>query len=152
MQGNDKDSPTLSIRTCGSCYPVFTILLGSPLALFFIVGMHKEKMFGLPIAFCLLAMALFYLWLGYHKLELLNNSITYRTLLCGTSSLGFSEMDKMGVQMGCSKYSDRFRPTMRLVIELKPSTNKPHLVVNLKVFSKKDLIRLDHYLNSKLRV
>jgi len=150
-QANDKDSPTLSIRACGSSYLVFTIVWGALLVLFSIVSMHKGKILWLPIAICLFAMAIFYLWLGFYKLELSNNSITYRSLLRGTSSLAFSETDRVEIQTGHSKYSDRFRPTIRLVIKPKPFVNKPHLVVNLKVFNKSDLIRLDNYLNSKLR-
>jgi hypothetical protein len=65
-------------------------------------------------------------------------------------SLLLYEIDKVEVKLGITTYSDRFRPTIRMIFKPKSNIEKPEIVVNLKIFSKGDLALLQDFINTKI--
>ena len=92
-----------------------------------------------------------FFWLIFYRIELSNESISYRTIwkLGRTTSLTFSEINKAEIKIGVFKYTDRFKPTVRLELKPKPGVKKLPIIINLKVFSENDMKKLLNILDSK---
>jgi hypothetical protein len=141
----------LCLRASGSSYVVFGLMGGVPLLLSLFIAQYREAMFWQASVLCFLVTAVFFVWLASFRLELSENIISYRTLFGGSCSLQLNEIAKVEIKAGSFDYSDRLKPTIRLIITPIPSVMKPPIVVNMKVFRREDMSELLERLNSKLR-
>ena len=105
--------------------------------------------FWQPIMISLMLPALIFFWLRTIKLTLTDDSITYRTLFRGTSSLGCFEIGKVEVQIGYGKSTSGFSPPFRMHFVPKPFVKKRPIVVNMYVFSREDLAQIREFVKSK---
>lgn len=149
MQIKTNSTKPFCLRASVSAYIVFCFLVFLPF-LMSLWSLYRE-MSSWPLAvLCLLCIAFIFLWLASYKLELSDDRISYRTLFRGTMSLLLYEIDKVEVKLGITTYSDRFRPTIRMIFKPKSNIEKPEIVVNLKIFSKGDLALLQDFINTKI--
>lgn len=118
---------------------VFGILFGL-LSLFMWIAMRRTGSWEvalLPIV--LLAASL--IWLSRFEIRLSGQTITYRSLF-GQRVVNWSDVRRSELHVGIRSYTDRFKPTFRLVIYLHgPSGDRP-VVLNLKPFRREDISTL----------
>jgi hypothetical protein len=88
----------------------------------------------------LLGLTLSFVWIASLKLVVANGFISYRTLFTGTRSFAVSEIERSDLAIGYETFWDRFKPPIRLVIQPQQSTGKKPISLNLKVFSKPDVL------------
>ena len=101
-------------------------------------------------AICTTAIATF-LWLFSFKIELSDEDITYRTMwnYFRPYSLSFADIGKAVMKVGTIKYSDRFKPTVRMELKPKRGIQKRTMIINLKIFDKKEMKYVFDFLQSK---
>lgn len=138
MLEKNSNVKALTLRACGSAYLLFSLIGGIPLTLSLLLAL-KEPSFWQPVGIFFFALVISFLWLRSVRLELTDDTIRYSTLFRRSSSLSLHEIHKAEIKAGLGNYSDRFRPTVRLVIEPFPFVRKPPMVVNVKVFSRRDI-------------
>jgi hypothetical protein len=141
-------------RASKSAYVVFALILGGPLLfalpVFFRRPLSSWKVFVLQLT----ALLFSYCWLWFFRLVLSKEDIHYRTLFKGTVGLAWKEISKAETIIGYGKGGlwNALKPPFRLVLEPEPSLNKRAIVINLKVFNKRDLARLFEILDTKLDI
>jgi len=64
-------------------------------------------------------------------------------------SLSFAEIGRAVMKVGTLKYSDRFKPTVRMELKPKRGIKKRTMIINLKIFDKKELKFVFDCLKSK---
>jgi hypothetical protein len=82
-------------------------------------------------------------WLASFRLVLTAEAIWYTTLL-RTRVMRLSDIERAEIQVGVTKYRDRFRPTVRLELHSYIANARP-LIVNLKVFTRDGLAEFFRY-------
>lgn len=100
----------------------------------------------------LFAVGFLYSWLGGYQLRLSRSQIEYWSLFGGYRSLSSDQIRKARIGVGEFRYTDRFRPTIRLEIlpaSLSDKASQP-IIVNLKVFRKENMDRVFDWLGPKL--
>jgi hypothetical protein len=145
------------LKAQGKVYFVFGAISGLPL-LFLLWVLYKTQSHGTLdagllkiIVAWIFASAIIFLWLMFFRIEMSDEGISYRTIwkLGRAASLTFSEIDKAEIKIGVFKYTDRFKPTVRLELKPKPGVKKLPLIINLKVFPANDLKKVFTILDSK---
>ncbi len=144
----DNTNP-ICLYACRSTYLVFLTIIGVPLIIN-LIALLKDPTFWQPVLICFLAMAAFLFWIRSFRIKLSDNQILYKRLFGGTTCINVSEILKIDTEVGCFKYSDRFKPTFRIVIKPIPLIGKSPVVINAKIFCKKEINQLLEKLNNKL--
>ncbi|HEY0159836.1 MAG TPA: hypothetical protein VGF28_21300 [Thermoanaerobaculia bacterium] len=87
-----------------------------------------------PLPYILFGTVVFLVsWMSAYELTYSRDGIRYRSLFGGRRSLAIADVDHARIDIGVFTYTDRFKPTTRLVVE---GRDGPALVINLKVFRK----------------
>jgi hypothetical protein len=143
MRVHELLSEPLVIRACAFTYVVFGLMFGVTLVLGIASLLRGPGLLG-AVALNLLLLILSFVWIASFKFVVTNRSISYRTLFTGTRSFALSEIEKCGLAIGDETYWERFKfkPPIRLVIQPRQATGKKPISVNLKVFSKRDVLWL----------
>ena len=139
MRFHELPSEPLVMKACAFTYVAFGVMFGAPLLLGLAVSVKHPSSLG-PVGLLLSVLALSWVWIACFKLVVSNKFISYRTLFTGTRSFALSEIESCDVAIGDESCSDRFKPPIRLVIRPRPATGKRPISVNLKIFSKSDVI------------
>lgn len=140
------------MRSAKSTYIVFTLMWLIPLfiSLFAILKQPLDKslwLMGLIVIACGITATL---WVYKFKIEIKEGVIKYETLFGGVKAAKLSDIESATVKVGVHEYMDRFLPTIRLEIKMKPnSSNFKNMIINLKVFSKSDVNDLTKAVNAK---
>jgi hypothetical protein len=98
------------------------------------------------ILFATLCGGLLLLWVAAFRLEIHRGWLRYRTLFGGESEILLSDIAKAEIEIGAK---NAFGPFYKLVIYPESQNLKP-IVVNMKIFSMKDLHHLFDELGPKL--
>ena len=131
-----REAPVLEVKASVWTYITFGVIFGIPL----IIDLSNVRRSGLRISLvCLICMGLCFLWLSAYRLRIANGAVTYRSLIGGIRSLALSDIGRAQIRIGVSSYTDRFRPTARLVLEPRPESNSRPVSVNMGVFSKQSI-------------
>jgi len=145
-----KNDVKVIIRAGKKIYVVFGIIWSVPLICGMLVLYKDPLVWQFPVVIALMTTFCFF-WLRFFKIELSDDGILYRTLwnLGRSKSLAFTEISKVEIKIGIFKYSDRFKPTVRLDLYPNRSVKKPPIVINMKVFAERDLKTFFDLLGSK---
>ena len=74
------------------------------------------------------------LWILSYRLAYSDIALRYRSLFSGRREIDFDDIASARIEFGSFGYSDRFRPTTRLVVVPKAVALGKPIVINLKVF------------------
>lgn len=127
------------LRPTLSSYLIFIVIWGVPLIIFFSSYFVNGNIEWGGIIICLFGMFGSILWLSAYELKIAHDEVIYHSLFGGTVSLPVDSIMKAEFEMGFATFSDRFRPTLRLVLEPDSSTRKKPIIINVKPFDQKDL-------------
>lgn len=141
MRSHELPSEPLVIRASVSTYVVFGVIWGVLLVPGFVL-LTRNAGYLSVVALSLLGLMLSFVWIASFKLVVANGFISYRTLFTGTRSFVLSEIERSDLAIGYETYWDRFKPPIRLVIQPHQSTGKKPISLNLKVFSRPDVLRV----------
>ena len=131
-------SETRIMKACASTYVVFGVIVGVPLVLSLAAALRNGS-FWSAVALCLFALALSFVWIASFKIVIANGNISYRTLFTGTRSVALSEIERCDLEISSE---NAIKPPIRLVIRPRQSSGKKPISINLKVFSKPDVLLL----------
>jgi hypothetical protein len=90
------------------------------------------------VLLCVAAIIGAWLWLSRFELELTADGIRSKSFLRRSRTLRFSEIGNVSVEGVPRTFRDKLRPAARLVIQPKSSSGEPSLVINMKVFKRRD--------------
>jgi hypothetical protein len=128
----------LSIGAAASSYFVFTLIFGSLSIFAFLVG-RRSTHFGHAFIITISMFAIFLAWLRAFRLEVRNGVLIYRSLFNGTRSIAISDIRGADTKVGASS---SLGPFIQLVITpVQECAGKP-IIINMKVFSRKDITKL----------
>jgi hypothetical protein len=94
------------------------------------------------VAVVLMLMLAVFVWYRAFSLRLNQGMLCYRTLFSGVTTIPIIDIEGARIEIGCFTFSDRFRPTVRLVIAPRKRSGVRQLDVNVKVFEQDDIERL----------
>lgn len=140
MPFQELPSMPVVFRAGVSTYVVFGLIFGVTLVPGLALIPQNPPGLLSVLALNLFGMTLSFVWIASFKLVIANAIISYRTLFTGTRSFALSEIEKCELAIGYESYWDCFKPPIRLVIQPLQSTGKKPVSVNLKVFSKPDVL------------
>lgn len=129
---------TLSIGAAPSAYLIFSLIFGS-MAILALLADRRST--GFPAA-SLIAIAIFVaflVWLKAFRLQVKDGILSYRSLFNGTRSMAVNDICGVETKLGISQPSG---PFVQLIIKALPQRGEKPIVVNLKVFSRKDISNL----------
>lgn len=76
-----------------------------------------------------------WIWHRTFRLEVKQGILRYRTLFSGLTELPLADIESARIEIGCFRFRDRFRPTVRLVIIPKPDSAVRSFDITLPVFA-----------------
>ena len=85
---------------------------------------------------------------GSFRITILRNSVSYRSLLGGTTTLLLDEISRAEIKIATTA---KFGPVYRLNLWPESIAKKKSIVINMKVFSRTDLNRVFDFLGPKLQ-
>lgn len=142
--------PTIRIRASWRPYVVFTLLLAPLLMIWLVAGFVRSfRDLWQPLGIIGAALVLVLLWLGRFQIILTDDTLSYRTLFCGTRSIPLSDIERAEIEAGWSTYWDQFRPMVRLTITPHAFSENRPLYINVKVFSHQDIKRVLDFLGPR---
>jgi hypothetical protein len=83
-----------------------------------------------------------FVWLKRFELEVTQDTIRYSAPWSEAQSLKIVDVARAEVEVGISRYRDRFRPPIRLVLYPTDAAEGKAITINMKVFRKEDIRRL----------
>lgn len=83
------------------------------------------------------------LWVHKFRIKIGDGTINYQSLFGGTREVRVTDIESANIEVGMRKYTDRFRPPIRLVLGMRGSMGASREVtINLKVFALSDIATL----------
>jgi hypothetical protein len=128
-------------RTCRQTYLVFACMAAPLLLLFACVAIRDGSLTsnaGSVVAMILLVLGFAFVWLRTYRITIEDGRLQYRSLWCGRQSVRLSDLQSVKIESGHSRYRDRFKPAVRLMVRYTESGKDRSLCINLKVFSRSD--------------
>lgn len=139
--GSMNDHGAITLRPPRSTYLIFCLIWAVPLALGVVLAVQDLNRWQL-LAVAAAGIVLSILWIASHEVRLSNGELTYRTPFRKRRSVSLAEVDEAEVKVGVFRYTDRFKPTVRLEIVAKRSSGRGPIIIGLKLFAKGDVQRL----------
>lgn len=133
------NSELTHLKSSPSAYFVFIAIWGIPTVIWLLTYFINGRVDWQPIAICLIGLFGSIMWLVSFELILTTDQLIYRSLFGGTVTLLLKEIKKVEILTGCFTFSDRLKPTTRLVIEPQTSSNKKPIIINVKIFSQNNI-------------
>jgi len=91
-------------------------------------------------------------WLSRFRVSMSGEVLSHRSLFGGTRSLRFTEIQSAEINADIEfKTQERLAPLFKLILWPEPITGKKPLIINMKVFGKRDLTRVLDLLGPKLK-
>jgi hypothetical protein len=145
---SNEDSLTVETRyrACVSTYLVFGAITGIPFLISLLATLKNPTVWPSVIA-CFFIMAAVFWWLNTFKIQLSESGVSYRSFFKGAVYLAFSEIKEAKTDV---TFSEVFGPPIRLVLTPKPNVAKPPIIVNIKVFCRRDVAQLLKILESRI--
>ncbi len=125
----------LSIGAAPSAYLIFSLIFASMAVLGLLADRRSAGFPGASLITIAIFVA-FLVWLKAFRLQVRDGVFSYRSLFTGTQSMRMSDI--CGVETKLS-ISDSLGPFVQLVIKASPQHGEKPIIVNLKVFSRKDI-------------
>jgi len=123
---------------------VFGAIGGVPLLVSLLAALKEPSFWG-AVAICVLLLTALFFWIVAFRICITEKAISYRTLFGGTKCLEFSQIKSYKME---KRLYSAFGPAIRLVITSKAAAGVRAIVINVKVFGKKDLKQLFETLES----
>jgi len=132
----------LDIRAAASTYVVFALLFG-PIC-FFSIAVYRE--YSTTILFSLV-LAFIFTWIRKFRIVVDDATLSYSSLFGGRQSVQLNEIVSARTEIGTRRALD---PMYRMVLELEHSAGKSPIIINMKVFRRKDIAGLVAILRDKM--
>lgn len=142
-----QDTSTMCLRAGRSTYLVFAVMFAIPL-LINLFALLNDPSWWEPVIIILLAAVVCFAWLRSFEIVVAQGRLTYASLFRRAISIQLAEIAKVNIRTGCFTYIDRFKPTTRLIIHPLSATGRSPMIINLKVFDKKQIDVLLAFLGS----
>lgn len=130
-------------------YIIFSSILGIPFLIFLLVILFKGPIASaVHVLFFLSFCELFvFFYVSRFNIKIDNERIHYRSLFSGVTYIDLSDICSVTYKVGSVKYSERFLPFYRLEIK----GGGKVIMINLKVFDRKDIKLLNDFLGRMLK-
>ena len=128
---------TMHLRAAGSAYAIAGGIFVAPLLIALAAVRHNPSMWA-AVLICGAAIIAAWLWLSRFELELTADGIRSESPLRRSRTLRFSEIGNVTVEGVPRTLKDKVRPAARLVIHPGPSSREAPIVINMKVFNRRD--------------
>jgi len=125
-------------RTAGVTYLIFGAMFG-PLCFLTIYEFHEWQ----STIICSSVLVLTAAWLRSFRIRFDGESLSYQSLFIGAKSISVDQIASVRHEFGSD---GPFSPPYRLVIALKDELPESSVVINTKMFSREDVIRLNQIL------
>jgi hypothetical protein len=123
------------LRARRSAYVLAGLIFGSPTLLSGLAAITDKRLRGFFLLW--LACWIFsYAWLALFLLVVSDESLRYRSLFGGSATFRLSQIHRISMEVGVRRWSDRFKPNVRLIVECNPEVRRSHVYVNLQVFGR----------------
>ena len=109
------------------------------ICLYFYISVVKDISAVQGMVIVIMMMLSFHAWIYSQTVELFNDRITHSSWFFRKRTVFLKDIDKWSIQVGVFKYTDRFKPTVRLEIHAKKILNVKPIFIPLKLFNKPDL-------------
>ena len=120
-------------------YIVFFVMY-FPLIVFGVyVAVHKNSSAWTLTNMFTVIMLSFHAWIYSQTIELFQNRITHYSWFFRERTIFLKDIDKWSLQIGVFRYTDRFKPTVRLEIYAKKELKIKPIIIPLKLFNESDL-------------
>lgn len=102
----------------------------------------KRSSTWLPAVILFALMVALLVWQKAFLLELRQGVLRYRRLFGGITKVALAEIERAGIEIGCFRFRDRFRPTVRLVITTKKGSSVRPFDISVRVFEREGFEQL----------
>jgi len=127
-------------------YVLFTCLFGFPLGLCAVATLEEWSLWP-AVVMGVFGLGLIYFWLYSYEIIICHGSLKYSALFQPQRTASLSEIESAEVQIGYSRYRDRLKPPIRLVVRFGEEGRNRTICINLKVFAKSDVEHVLSILN-----
>jgi len=148
MLAAEKKHPVLVMRPSTASIVVMWSFVGLVFGIL-AVGAFRNPSGWTPAAVCLAIGVLGTLWFRSFRLDLDDDSLRYLAPLRPVLSIRLQDVTAARVEVGLKRYSDLFRPMLRLAITTSGSQPTKTYYVNMKVFRRADVDELLRILRRK---
>jgi hypothetical protein len=138
------------IRAGKATYYVFLIIWIVPLVLAIATVIRSpttRSLWGMVCFVFVYGICLF-VWVKRFKIECGEGRLRYTCLFGGCIEVSVRDVQSAAFELGIQRYCDRFLPPIRLVLTLKPNSKIRRLVINIKVFDRKQIDSLVVFLDA----
>jgi hypothetical protein len=111
------------------------IILSVPLITCLYSFRNKQNMW-IPTLLLVGLMLGLWIWHRAFHLEVKQETLSYRSLFTGQTELPLADIKSARIEIGCFRFRDRFRPTVRLVIIPKSISAVRPFDISLRVFDR----------------
>lgn len=132
----------LDARAAASTYIVFGLMFG-PVCIFAALAFRQ---YSLTIIVTAVLLVIF-IWIRAFRIVVDDTTVSYTSLFSGRRSFQLAEIVSARTEIGVKK---PIEPTYRLIIVFKESGVASQIVVNMKVFRRRDIAKLIDVLGIKL--
>lgn len=136
-----RDERKMVIRAGTSTYLAFLLIWLVPSMLVLLGAAYAPpatSVWGMFFLIVLFGLGLL-IWIRRFRIEYGESRICYTALFSGSNEIDTKDIESVVSEVGIHRYSDRFLPPNRLVLNLKQGSRKKRLVINIKVFNKKNI-------------
>ena len=102
-------------------------------------SVRREQTMWIPTLLLIGLMLGFWIWHRTFRLEVKQGTLLYRTLFTGLTELPLTDIGSARIEIGCFRFRDRFRSTVRLVIIPKPDSAVRPFDITLLVFAQRSI-------------
>ncbi len=144
-------SEVMRLRATVSSYAVWAALFAVPLAIAVAAAARNHEGMWFVAVICAGGIVGSWAWLGGFDLTLSADGVRYKAFMRRSVTLHSTEISRVSLHATRRTYRDKFRPTLRLVIEAKEGTGRPDIVLNAKVFGAQELRTFVQALEDRIR-
>lgn len=144
-----KTDEVICIKASSSAYIVFICILGVPLIINLFAALQNEMLL-VPVVLLLGLIIFAILWVKGHRIKIYQDKVEYCSFLMPVKSLKFCEIKSLNLEFGISRFSDVFLPPVRFVLVPKSMVNSKRIIINTKVFNRKNLVFVENFIKEKM--
>ncbi len=144
MGTNINQTITPSIRP----YLVFTLIFAVPVCSFLWLTIMRDASAWKGLAINIFFLISILTWIKFHIIRLYPDRLCYYSIFNGKKKIDRAGIKKWSLKIGVFKYTDRFKPTVRLEIV----TNTDNITIPVKLFRQEDINAIMDWLPAEKEV
>jgi hypothetical protein len=134
-------SQTLKIRSSKKSLALLEGILAIPFFISIFATKNQPSMW-IPVVILVIFAVVVFVWMISFRIEVAFGMLKYHSLLGGTKEVRLNEIEVARIEVGYSKYMDRFRPPVRLCVRPQRGLGAKAFDINLRVFDRSDIDQL----------